>query len=114
MTVAELCARFPEIPHDLRAEPVLARFAGTLDDLLRRARCPSPCAREHDRENYYYLKLVGPLAIYGYGLAPRERTLEDLARLLERHAADPQGFAASLVPPEAAERETRAPGCDPT
>ena len=77
---------------------VNARFADALDPLLRVARCPSPCATDHDRANHYYLKLVGPLSIYGYGLATREATVAEIAALVERHAADPDGFARSLVP----------------
>jgi hypothetical protein len=112
VTVRELCARFPEIPQDLRDDPVLVRFADALDGLLRMARCPSPCATEHDAANHYYLKLVGPLSIYGYGLATRERTLAEIAEIVKRYEADPQGFAKTLVPPGAGEREVRGPGCD--
>lgn len=110
MTVAELLSRFPEIPRDLADDPVLARFAEAFDPLLRLAREPSACATAHDAANHYYLKLVGPLSIYGYGLATRERTLDDLAAMLERHAADPVGFAASLLPPSTATAERRR--CD--
>jgi hypothetical protein len=111
MTVSELIARFPEIPRDLHGEPVLARFAETFGPLLRVARSPSACATHHDAPNHYYLKLVGPMSIYGYGLSSRERVLGELDQLLERHAADPAGFAASLVPAGASEREARGPGC---
>jgi len=111
MTVEELVARFPEIPVDLRAEPMLRRFAAALGDLLREARSPSPCATQHDRANHLYLKLIGPLSIYGYGLATRERTVAELEQLLERHAADPEGFAAGLLPPDVAKDEVRGPGC---
>jgi hypothetical protein len=111
MTVRELLARFPEIPPDLHEAPVLARFAGTFDALLCQARMPSPCATAHDAANHYYLKLIGPLAIYGYGLSRREQVLADIEGLLERHARDPQGFAASLVPSGAAAAEVRGPDC---
>jgi hypothetical protein len=111
MTVAELQARFPEIPTDLLDAPILARFAGTFDDLLRRARMPSPCATAHDAANHYYLKLVGPLAIYGYGLARKEQVLDEIGALLDRHDRDPQAFAASLVPSGAAPAEVRGPDC---
>lgn len=104
-------ARFPEIPRDLQDDPVLARFAAVLGDLLRVARSPSPCATGHDAANHYYLKLIGPLSIYGYGLATRERVIADLSTLLERHDADPEGFAASLLPAGTADREVRGPGC---
>jgi hypothetical protein len=111
MTVEELLDRFPEIPPDLAGEPALARFAEVFDGLLRQARNPSACATRHDAGNHYYLKLIGPLSIYGFGLATRERAIGDIRTLLDRHAADPGGFAASLVPPDAAEREVRGPGC---
>jgi hypothetical protein len=111
MTVQELMARFPEIPADLREEALLAEFARVFDTLLRSARSPSPCATQHDRHNHYYLKLIGPLSIYGFGLATRERALADLHDLLERHERDPHGFAASLVPAGSAESEVRGPGC---
>lgn len=112
MTVDELTARFPEIPADLRGEPLLARFAETFDELLQMARSPSPCATQHDAANHYYLKLIGPLSIYGYGLATRDGVLADLQQLLDRHAADPAGFAASLLPAGTADREVRGPGCE--
>ena len=111
MTVQELVARFPEIPADLREEPVLERFASTLGDLLRVSNKPSPCSSQHDAGNHYYLKLVGPLSIYGYGLSTRERVLGELQELLDRHESDPDGFAASLLPTDTAEREVRGPGC---
>jgi len=112
MTVGELTARFPEVPADLSEEPTLVEFADTFDGLLRAARRPSACAAAHDAANHYYLKLVGPLSIYRYGLSTRERTLGELRALLDAHAADPGGFAASLVPVDAAPREQRGPGCD--
>jgi hypothetical protein len=111
MTVRDLVARFPEIPADLHAEPVLGRFAETFDDLLRRARMPSACATAHDAANHYYLKLIGPLAIYGYGLSKKDKVLAEIEGMLERHERDPRAFAASLVPERAAEAERRGPGC---
>jgi hypothetical protein len=111
MTVAELVARFPEIPRDLHGEPTLARFAETFGSLLRVARPPSPCSSRHDAANHYYLKLVGPFSIYGYGLSTRERVLADMLELLDEHDADPAGFAAGLLPAGAAESEVRGPGC---
>lgn len=111
MTVQELAARFPEIPVDLHDEPLLAAFAQTFDPLLRTARSPSACSSQHDKNNHYYLKLIGPLSIYGYGLATRERALADIRDLLERQQRDPQGFAASLVPVGSADGEVRGPGC---
>ena len=98
MTVQELVTRFPEIPRDLLDQPTLVRFAEIFDELLRSARNPSACSAQHDAANHYYLKLIGPLSIYGYGLSTREQVLSELQGLLERHAADPQGFGASLLP----------------
>ena len=112
MTVQELGARFPEIPADLHGEPVLERFASTLGGFLSLSNKPSPCSSQHDAGNHYYLKLVGPLAIYGYGLTTREKLLVQLEELIERHDADPDGFAASLLPEDVVAREVRGPGCD--
>ena len=111
MTVKELLARFPEIPPGLRDEPVLARFAEAFDGLLRSARNPSPCATRHDAANHYYLKLIGPLAIHGYGLSTREQLLAELQELLDRGQADPDGFAQSLLPADTAAKEVRGPNC---
>jgi len=111
MTIQELVARFPEIPADLRDDPTLERFAATFGELLRAARKPSPCATQHDAANHFYLKLIGPLSIYGYGLSTRDRVVGELRVLLERHAADPAGFAAGLLPADVAAGEVRGPGC---
>jgi hypothetical protein len=97
VTVQELIARFPEIPDSLREEPLLGRFAEAFDDFLRAARNPSACATEHDAAHRYYLKLIGPMSILGYGLTTRERVLVEIQDLLDRHRADPDGFAASLL-----------------
>jgi hypothetical protein len=111
MTFEELLARFPEVPPTLADEPTVVEYADRLDALLRRARPPSPCARVHDAANHFYLKLVGPLAIHGWGLASREQTVVEIGELLERHRADPAGFEAGLVGPDAGPREVRGPGC---
>jgi len=111
MTVRELVQRFPEIPADLHSEPALARFAEACGPLLRIAVKPSNCATQHDASNHYYLKLIGPLAIYGYGLATREKVLGQMQELVDRQRSNPDGFAASLVPADAAEREVKGPGC---
>lgn len=97
MTVEELVAQFPEIPVDLHDDPVLERFATTFSDLLRIAKSPSPCASQHDPANRYYLKLVGPMSIYGYGLSTRDQVVAEMTSLLERHAADPAGLTAELL-----------------
>ena len=98
MSVEELKARFPEIPHDLHREPVLARFAETFGDLLRQAQNPSACTSEYSPGHHYYLKLVGPMKIYMYGLTSKEKVLQQLQELLDCHASAPEGFAASLLP----------------
>ena len=97
MNVRELVRRFPEIPADLHAEPTLVRFAETFSELLAQARSPSNCATEHDAANRLYLKLVGPLAIYGYGLSGRDEVLAEIRGLLEQHAEDPEGFVGRLL-----------------
>jgi len=102
MKVNELMARFPEIPSDLADEPLLGRFAEALDPLLRGASKPSACATHHDVPHHYYLKLIGPLAIYGYGLRTREQLLQQLAELLRAHDADAESFARGLLPEDAA------------
>ena len=111
MTVAELVARFPEIPADLHGEAVLAAFARALDGPLRSAQKPSPCSEAHDASNHYYLKLVGPMDIYRYGLYKREKVLGILEDLVRGYEADPEGFVAGLVPAGAAPAEVRGPGC---
>ncbi len=111
MTVQELTNRFPEIPKDLHQEPLLAQYAQALDHLLQRAQKPSPCSTQHDAGNTYYLKLIGPLSIYGYGLTSREKLLGQLQDILDRQKKDPEGFAASLLSQETAEKEVKGPGC---
>jgi hypothetical protein len=111
MTLPELVSRFPEIPADLRQEPVLAELARDCADLLAVARQPSACATQHDAANHYYLKLIGPLAIYGYGLFSREKALGQISDLLARRRSDPAGFAASLLPADVAAQEQKGPGC---
>jgi hypothetical protein len=112
MTIDELRSRFPEIPASLADEPVLERFAHAFADLLRVARQPSPCSREHDAANHYYLALIGPLSIHGYGLSTREQVVGELTEMLERHERDPEAFVAGLVPDDAAPAERHGPGCE--
>jgi hypothetical protein len=97
MTVQELIRRFPEIPRDLHTEPLLVQFAETLGDLLAVAQNPSNCAAQYEASHHYYLKLIGPLKIYMYGLSSRDKVLRQLQELLERYHTDPSGFAASLL-----------------
>jgi hypothetical protein len=111
MTVDELVARFPEIPSDLHDEPALAELAARCGDLLAVAQKPSNCTVQYAAGNHYYMKLVGPLAIYGYGLAKREKVVQQLEELVARHRADPGGFATTLVPAGTAAAEVRGPGC---
>jgi hypothetical protein len=104
MTVDELLSLFPEVPRDLRDEPVLAAYVKAFGPLLRLARKPSPCMGSGgDAEHQFYTRLVNDLAIYGIGLARRERTLARLQATLDQHCKQPATFACTLVP-------RRAPG----
>src|SRR4029453_18201122 len=79
LTVDEFLARFPEVPHDLRDEPVLAENVAAFGPLLRLAQKPSPCVGSGgDMKHVFYTKLVNDMAIYGIGLAKRDRTLTRL------------------------------------
>jgi len=99
MTVAEFLARFPEVPHDLQAEPLLAAYVTTFGPQLRVAVKPAPCMRAGgDAEHAFYTRLVNDLAIYGIGLARRDRTLKRLEALLEEYRKQPATFACTLVP----------------
>jgi hypothetical protein len=100
MTVDEFLARFPEVPRDLRDEPVLGEYVGAFGPLLRVAQKPSPCvARDGgDAPHVFYTRLVNDLAIYGIGLARRERTLERLAKILEEYRHQTATFGCMLVP----------------
>ena len=102
MTVDELLARFPEVPRDLRDEPVLGEYVRAFGPQLRLARKPSPCMRDGgDAEHAFYTRLVNDLAIYGIGLAKRDRTLARLAARLEQYRKQPATFACTLVPRKA-------------
>lgn len=101
MTVGEFLARFPEVPSSLGNEPALAEYVEAFGPLLRIAQKPSPCvARDGggDAPHHFYTKLVNDLAIYGIGLAPRERTLARLRATLDRYRQAPATFGCSLVP----------------
>lgn len=99
MTVDEFLARFPEVPGDLRDEPVLTRYVDAFGDLLRHAVKPSPCVGNNgDAEHRFYTRLVNDLAIYGVGLARRERTLARLEATLEDFGKQRATFGCSLVP----------------
>jgi len=114
MSVDAFLARFPEVPRDLRDEPVLAEFVRAFGPQLAVAQKPSPCvARDGggDAEHYFYTRLVNDLAIYGIGLAKRERTLQRLERLLTDYRAQPATFACTLVPRKAP--DAPRPQCAP-
>ncbi|MFT5366012.1 MAG: hypothetical protein ACI8V2_000954 [Candidatus Latescibacterota bacterium] len=97
MTVSDLVTRFPEIPEDLHGEPILTTFADVFDSLLSQASKPSACTRDHTPEHQYYLKLVGPMDIYRYGLFTRERVLDEIQKLLDAQDLTPDTFAESLL-----------------
>ncbi len=101
MTVDAFLAGFPEVPRDLRDEPLLAEFVRAFGPQLAIAQKPSPCvarADGGDAEHHFYTRLVNDLAIYGMGLARRERTLQRLERLLAEYRQQPATFACTLVP----------------
>ena len=56
-----------------------------------------------DAPHAFYVRLVNDLAIYGIGLAKRERTLARLQATLDQYRRQPATFACTLVP-------RRAPG----
>jgi hypothetical protein len=102
MTVDEFLARFPEVPRDLKDEPVLATYVAAFGPLLRLAQKPSPCVGHGgDMEHVFYTRLVNDLAIYGIGLARRDRTLARLQATLDQRATQPATFACTLVPGKA-------------
>jgi hypothetical protein len=104
MSVDEFLARFPEVPRDLRDEAVLQEYTRAFGPLLRRAEKPTPCVGTGgDAQHVFYTRLVNDLAIYGIGLAKRDRTLARLSALLEQYRKQPATFACTLVP-------RRAPG----
>jgi hypothetical protein len=112
MTVAELLARFPEVPGDLAGEPVLEEYVAAFGTQLRYAQKPTPCMREGgDAPHAFYTRLVNDLAIYGIGLARRDRTLARLRALLDEYRKQPATFACMLVP--AKPRGTPRAGCAP-
>lgn len=99
MTVDEFLARFPEVPPDLRDEPVVREYAAAFGPLLRVARKPTPCMRDGgDAPHAFYMRLVNDLAIYGVGLARRDRTLTRLQATLDAWRTRPATFACMLVP----------------
>ena len=110
MTVDEFLAHFPEVPADLRDEPVLGEYVQAFGLLLRVAQKPTPCMRDTgDHQHFFYTRLVNDLAIYGIGLAKRDRTLARLRVLLDQYQKAPATFACTLVPRKA--RGTPRSGC---
>src|SRR5436309_15665136 len=76
MTVDEFLARFPEVPSDLRDEPVLGEYVRAFGLLLRVAQKPTPCMRDTgDHPHFFYTPQANDLAIYGIALAKRDGTL---------------------------------------
>ena len=109
MTVDEFLARFPEVPADLRAEPILAEYVAAFWPQLRVAEKPTPCTGQGGdaQPQVFHTRLVNDLAIYRIGLAKRDRTLTRLQATLEQYRTQPATLACSLVPP-------RAPGAPRT
>ena len=99
MTVDELLARFPEIPSDLRDESVLAEYVDVFGPLLRMAQKPTPCMGDGgDAPHVFYTRLINDLAIYGVGLARRDRTLARLRATLDNRGKQPATYACTLIP----------------
>ena len=99
MTVDELLARFPEIPSELRDESVLAEYVDVFGPLLRMAQKPTPCMGDGgDAPHVFYTRLINDLAIYGVGLARRDRTLARLRATLDNRGKQPATYACTLIP----------------
>jgi len=112
MAVDELLARFPEIPRDLRNEPVLTDYVDAFGPLLRLAQKPSACmGAGGDAPHVFYTRLVNDLAIYGIGLAKRDRTLARLQATLDAYRKQPATFGCTLVPRRAPDAPPA--GCRP-
>jgi hypothetical protein len=111
MSVSEFLARFPEVPGDLRDERVLEEYVHAFGPLLRLAEKPSPCVARAggDAPHVFYLRLVNDLAVYGLGLARRDRTLGRLEAMLQEYRRQPATFGCTLVPQRA--RGAPRPGC---
>lgn len=108
MAVDEFLARFPEVSRDLRDEPVLREYVSAFGPLLRLAKKPAPCMRDGgDAPHVFYTRLVNDLAIYGVGLARRDRTLARLEATLVEYRKQPATYACTLVP-------RRAPNAPPS
>ena len=107
LSVGEFLARFPEVPGDLAGEPILGDYVAAFGPLLRLAQKPSPCMGTNgDAPQQFYTKLVNDLAIYGIGLAKRDRTLARLQATLDAYRKQPATFGCAAG---AASRARRAP-----
>src|SRR2546430_11552914 len=101
MTVDELFARFPEVPRDLRDEPVLAEFVRAFGSQLRVAQKPSPCVAQagaRDAQHHFFTRLGNDLALFRIRLAPRERTLHRRLTLRPEVPAAPAHLTSPPVP----------------
>src|SRR6266853_749071 len=93
MTVDELLARFPEVPRDLRDEPMLAEYVKAFGPLLRVAEKPSPCVGSGgDAPHVFYIRLVNDHALYELGLARRDRTLTRLQAPHNQYSQQPATY----------------------
>ena len=109
-SVDDFLARFPEVPEDLRREPVLAEYVRAFGPLLGVAQKPTPCmGAGGDAPHAFYRRLVNDLAIYGIGLAKRDRTLGRLEATLAEYRKQPVAFGCMLVPRHAP--GAPRPGC---
>jgi hypothetical protein len=107
LSVDEFLALFPEVPRDLRDEPIMAEYVRAFGPLLRVAQKPTPCmGTGGDAPHVFYTRLVNDLAIYGIGLAKRDRTLARLQATLAQYRQQPATFACTLGPAPGA----RGPG----
>lgn len=97
MTAAELVQRFPEIPTDLHTETSLETFAEVFDAYLKTAAKPSACSSDWTAENRAYMKLIGPMDIYRYGLSTRERVLAQLDEMIDAFRTSADAFENEML-----------------
>ena len=53
MLVQEIVSRFPEIPDDLKEEPVFVAYVNTFSEQLLVAQKPSNCSVEYGAPNHF-------------------------------------------------------------
>ena len=83
-----------------------------METARRAAAQPTPCmGAGGDATDRFYSALVNDLAIYGIGLAKRDRRLARLARRLEEYRTQPATYACTLVPGRSP--DTPRVGCQP-